>query len=798
MLGKLDFKTTEKKWTTAWEKSGVYSFNPKSDKPVYSIDSPPPFTSGALHMGHILSYAYFDFAARYKRMMGYNVFFPQGWDCQGFPTEIKVEKKYGRNMPRSEFKKKCIEFTKENITAMKSQMKDMGFSPDWALEYRTMDADYHRRVQYSLLKMLEAGKVYRGNHPVQFCTNCVSAIAKAELNDVERETKLNYLSFKADDGALEIATTRPELLHACVAVLVNPNDKKNAKWIGKTLTVPLHGQQVQVIADKDVDAEFGTGAVMVCTFGDKTDVVWTYRHNLPVVEALDEHGKLLNAGDYSGLSVAKAREKILEDLNTQGLLLKQERLQQIVKAHDRCGKMSVEFQTSKQWFIKLKGSEEKIINAGRGMRWIPDFALQYLIDWAEFIEYDWVISRNRIYGTPLPFYYCNDCNAIKTPPYDNLPVDPSKDAWKGKCECGGEIVGETMTCDVWVDSSISPLVIAGWPDSEGTELFNKIYPASLRPQGLEIIRTWAFYTISRCLELTGQAPFKDMLINGNVLGTDGKKMSKSVGNYEDPNALLQRYPADALRQWAALSGAFAKDRPFNYKDVDRSKAFLTKYYNASRFIEKALEGFKHSDKKLELRETDKWLHNRLAQTVKQCGEAMKNYEYYVTINAIHDFFWHDLCDYYLEEVKYRVYGDDVESKRAAQATLLEALSTATRLLAPFAPFMTEEVYSEVVLPAEGKKASSVHRAEWPSLGEEYINEKADYNGETLHFILSEIRRFKASAGLALNEEISLVEVTLPEPAMADTPLFEEEIREVGMVKKVSFMPGEERAVKVTV
>ena len=795
-LGKLDFKEIEEKWQQEWEKSGVYSFDEKDEeKPVYSIDSPPPFTSGALHMGHILSWSYFDFAARYKRMMGFNVFYPQGWDCQGFPTEIKVEKECGKDLPRSEFKKKCVEFTNKNIVAMKRQMAQMGFSPDWKYEYKTMSPDYHKRVQYSLLKMFEEGLVYRAKHPVLFCTYCRSAIAKAETEEKEAENTFNTLEFTVveDNEPLPIATTRPELLHACQAVFIHPDDERAKKLAGKHALTPVFGKKVPIIADKDVDKEFGTGVVMVCSFGDKEDVAWIYRHKLPTTDAWGQDGKILNAGkEFDGLGINAMREKILEALLSQGKLCKQEKIKRVIKCHDRCGR-NVDYLATMQWFIKLQEGK-RIVDAGRKMRWVPEFAMQYLIDWAEFIDYDWVISRQRIYGTPIPFYYCEKCGKEVAPPAEKLPVDPAVEKMNKKCSCGGELLGEKATCDVWVDSSITPLIIGGWPDDE--KLLAKVYPASLRPQGKDIIRTWAFYTIARCLSLTTQPPFKEMLINGTVLGKDGKKMSKSVGNYEDPDVLLKKYAADALRSWAAMSGAFARDRPFSYKDVEYAQSFLNKLWNAAKFVEKSVESYSPKSKK-EYRAVDLWLLSRLNGVIKQCDAAMKEYDYYSAINAVHAFFWHEFCDYYLEDVKYRVYdeaGVGTPSKAAAQECLLKVLDATLRLLAPFAPFVTEEIYSEVI----AKKGGSIHAAAYPACEEEYINERKENIGVALHSILSEVRKFKASKSLALNEDVSFIEVALPASVQGEEKAIEEELLRVARVKSVAFVEGSELKVTVKV
>lgn len=801
MLDKLDIKAVEGKWQLKWDELKAYHFDEEDKKrEVYSIDSPPPFTSGALHMGHMLSYSYFDFAARFKRMQGYNVYYPQGWDCQGFPTELKVEKAHSKQkLSRQEFLEKCRSFTEENIAKMKRQMVAMGFSPDWRYEYKTMSDDYHRRVQVSLKRMLDAGMIYHAKHPVLFCTHCGSAIAKAELEELARETILNYVTFGSTDGNITIATTRPELLHACVAVFVNPADERYRHLAGKHATTPLFNKQVPILADPEVDMAFGTGIVMVCTFGDKADVVWAYRHNLPMIEAMAENGLLKNAGPYDGLAGAKARERILEDLKTQGLLEKQEKISQTVRTHDRCGK-PVEFLPSTQWFMKTKDWKEKIVAAAREMRWIPEFSIQYLIDWAQGLEWDWVISRQRIYGTPMPFWYCRECGAVYAPKESELPVDPSKDPSPvKKCgakvdgkACGGDVVPELATCDCWVDSSITPLVISRWPDD--ASMMKKTYPATLRPQGVEIIRTWAFYTIFRCLFFTEKPCFRDVLIHGMVLGTDGKKMSKSVGNYEDPDVLLGKYAADALRQWAALSGAFARDRPFSYKDVETGQAFITKLWNAAKFIEKAVEDFDPrttSIKNLELRTTDRWILSECQKVVMNVTEAMKRYDYYATITAVHNFFWHSFCDYYLEEVKYRVYDKspaERKSRRAAQYALYNVLLGVLKLAAPIAPFVTEEIFQSMFKRDE--RVESIHVSVWPSYDETLINEAAEKNAGVLAEILAEARKFKAQRGLPLNDAIAHAKITASEEVIKEIPSIEKEIKSVGRIQELELSVGE--------
>lgn len=754
MLGNYAPQEIEKKWQQRWEEMGIHRFDEgDAARPVYSIDSPPPFTSGDLHMGHVLSYSYFDFVARIKRMQGFNVLYPQGWDCQGFPTEVKVEAKFGRNLKREEFLQHCRKWTAQYIERMKQQMVALAFSPDWRYEYRTMSDDYHQKVQHSLLKMFEKKLVYRAEHPVIWCTHCASAIAKAETDELERETTLSYIKFNCDGKDLIIATTRPELLHACVAVLVHPQDERNKRLAGKSAETPLFGRHVKIIADNDVDAGFGTGVVMVCTFGDKQDAVWAYRHNLEVVRAIDARGRLLNAGAYDGLKADEARHRILEDLQSAGLLVKQEKTRQVVKTHDRCGK-PVEFALSHQWFCRIKGLEEQVIKAAESMRWVPAFAVQHLIDWATHLEWDWVISRQRIFGTPIPFWHCEKCGEVVPADYAQLPVDPAhaKPPVERCAACGSALRGETSVLDCWVDSSITPLVISGWP---GDALHKRAYPASLRPQGTEIIRTWAFYTIYRCLMLTNKPPFKELLLNGNVLAPDGKKMSKSLGNIIAPDALITQYSADAVRQWAALSGALAKDRPFSYKDIAFARSFQNKLWNASKFAEAALKDYNAAAQ--ELRVPDKWILSRLNRVIAQCDEHYKNFDFHAALSALHEFFWHEFCDYYLEEVKHRLYGDDTGQKQGAQFALHSVLLATIKLLAPIAPHITEEIYQNVFAASE--KSNSIHVSKWPVADASYIDESAEEAGRLLNAVLSGIRKHKAANKLALSAPLSRVEIS---------------------------------------
>lgn len=783
MLDKYD-RTLEEKWQKHWADKRTYKFKGiEANGELYSIDTPPPFTSGELHMGHVLSYSFFDFVARYKRMRGFNVYYPQGWDTQGFPTEVKVEKKFGR-LPPPQFREKCVEWTREFIAKMRQQMNEMAFSPDWEYEYRTMEPDYHRKVQYSLIEMYKKKFVYRAEYPVYWCPSCASAIAKAELEDVPKDGMIFEVKFNGPNGEdLIIATTRPELMPACVAVLFHPEDERYKHLAGKNVKTAL-GKEVPVFADKEVEKEFGTGLLMVCTFGDKMDVVWMHRYKLPLIDAINKYGKMQNCGpELDGLKVADAKKKVVEMLEAGGKLVSKKPLKQTVKVHDRC-KTAIELIKSMQWFIDIKNTGKAVKDLAHKVEWVPDFGISYLIDWVEGAEWDWVISRQRVFGTPIPFYHCEKCNHVEPEEENSLPFYAEK-AKQKKCKCGNDLTPETSTCDCWVDSSITPLIISGWPDDK--EKFKNMYPVSLRPQGVEIVRTWAFYTIVRSgLGLTGVPPWKTILLNGNVLAPDGKKMSKSLGNIISPTELRKEYPTDAIRQWAALSGAMAKDRPFSYEDIKFAKSFLVKFWNAARFIEKGLEGYDGKSVPFEkLHIVDKWMFSRMNQVIKEFTDHMEKFEFHYALSKFHQFFWHEVCDNYLEYSKHRVYQPEIhgkDAKESAQFVLNHILYSSLKLLAPVAPHITEEIYHASFNAKEG---DSIHLTKWPEAGKS--DEASVAKLEQFHNVISEIRQYKAKNKLAQNAELEKIVVTLPEPI---DPLLVPELKAVAKIKEVEVKQGE--------
>ncbi|ACS33184.1 valine--tRNA ligase [Thermococcus gammatolerans] len=755
----------EPKWQKFWLDEKIYKYELDEKRPSYAIDTPPPFTSGTLHLGHVLSHTWIDIVARYKRMTGYNVLFPQGFDNHGLPTELKVEKEFGISKDEPEkFLQKCVEWTWQAIEAMRNQFIRIGYSADWDLEYHTMDDWYKAAVQKSLIEFYKKGLLYQAEHPVYWCPRCRTSLAKAEVGYVEEEGFLYYIKLPLADGSgyVPIATTRPELMPACVAVFVHPEDERYKDVVGKKVKLPIFEREVPVLADEDVDPSFGTGAVYNCTYGDEQDVVWQKRYNLPVIIAINEDGTMNeNAGPYKGLKTEEARKKIAEDLEKMGLLYKKEKIRHRVLRHtERSSCMApIELLPKKQWFIKVKDFTDEIVKVAKEINWYPEDMFLRLKDWAESMDWDWVISRQRVFGTPIPFWVCDNGEVI-LPDEKDLPVDPRFDKPPRKCSDGSEPKPVTDVLDCWVDSSITPLIITRWHeaikgDGEAKRWFEHNFPTALRPQGTDIIRTWAFYTIFRTYMLTGQKPWKDILINGMVAGPDGRKMSKSYGNVVAPDEVIPKYGADALRLWTALAPP-GEDHPFKWETVDYNFRFLQKVWNIYRFAERHLEDFDPAKAPEELEPLDRWILSRLHRLIKFATEEMERYRFNLLTRELITFVWHEVADDYIEMIKYRLYGDDEESKLKAKAALYELLYNVMLLLAPFVPHITEELYQNLFRERIGAK--SVHLLDWPKFREDRIDEEAEKLGELAREIVGAIRRYKNSHGLALNAKLKHVAI----------------------------------------
>ncbi len=516
---------------------------------------------------------------------------------------------------------------------------------------------------------------------------------------------------------------------------------------------------------------------MVCTFGDKQDVVWMYRHKLDYVQAMDEYGKLTNANEFSGLKLSDAKEKILEKFKNEKKLISSRQISQVVKVHDRC-KTPIELANSYQWFAKITQSRDRIKECARTMKWHPDFAISHLDNWADFVEWDWVISRQRTFGTPIPFWVCSKCGEVIKATQSELPVYPAGKI--KKCpRCASDANGETSVFDCWVDSSITPLVIAKWEEDE--EFFARAYPANLRPQGVEIVRTWAFYTIYRCQELSGKAPFVELLLNGNVLAPDGKKMSKSLGNIIEPDKLIEENGADSVRVWASLSGAMAKDRPFSMQDILFAKSFLHKFLNGAKFVQSALEGYSYSDEHINnLREIDKYFLFRLNTLICECNSHWKIYEFHHIMHKVQEFFWHEFCDYYLEYVKSRIYSQTDTSRSGAQFVLHTVYSNVVLLLTPFIPHACEEVW-QIFKKDENK---TVMFESYPKENTQFDFANSARSGELLADIVSKVRQKKASAKLALNYQIDVLSLRVEQSDINLISLLTSEILSVCCAKSL--------------
>ncbi len=736
----------EEKWVGKW-KDEMYYFDWDSKKPHFIIDTPPPYPTGSFHIGNTLNWCYIDFIARYKRMKGYEVMFPQGWDCHGLPTEVKVEEIHGikkSDVSREEFRKLCVAFTEENIEKMRSVMKRMAFSIDWSKEYITMYPEYFRKTQISFVRMYRKGLIYRDYHPVIHCPRCETTIALAEIEYRTGKTRLNYIKF--DEGVI-IATTRPELIPACVAIAVHPEDERYKDDIGRIVRVPGTNHEVRIIADEEVDPEYGTGMVMICTFGDRQDVKWWKKHNLELRDILTRDGRLNErAGKYAGLTIPEARERILEDLKAEGRLVRQEEVQHNVGLCWRC-KTPVEIVPEEQWFVKIE--KDKIMEAARKIRWIPEHMLSRLEGWVESMEWDWVISRQRVFATPIPVWYCSECGEVVVAKEEWLPVDPTRDEPPEPCpKCGGRnFRGEDDVLDTWMDSSITSLAIVGWPDEV------KEYPTHLRPQGHDIIRTWAFYTILRSIALTDEIPWHEIVINGMVLGEDGRKMSKSLGNIISPDEVIEKYGADALRQWAAIGGVVGSDVMFTWKEIVAASRFQQKFWSILRFTMSHVEGYEPSDDDVQyLRDADRWILSKLNRLIRDVNQYMDEYRFSEALKAIRGFAWYEYADNYLEIVKNRLYSGDEEEKRGAKYVLYKTMDALIRMLAPFTPFLAEECWSVF------RKEGSVHLQSYPEADERFISDEWERKGELIKEIVAAIRRLKHDRGLALNAPMKKVMV----------------------------------------
>ena len=833
----------EQKWTERWEADELYRFDrtrPRSE--VYSIDTPPPTVSGSLHVGHVFSYTHTDVVARFQRMRGKAVFYPMGWDDNGLPTERRVQNYFGvrcdPSLPfdpsfappdkpgkhpvpvsRPNFIDLCARLTAEDEKAFEKLWRHLGLSVDWSMTYATIGRRAQRLSQVSFLRLVTRGLAYQLEAPTLWDVDFRTAVAQAELEDREQPGAYHRIRFaKATGdpstglgagGFVEIDTTRPELIPACVALVAHPDDPRYQPLFGTEVVTPLFGVRVPLRAHTLADPEKGTGVAMICTFGDITDVVWWRELNLPVRAVIQANGTFKrvtwgeagwpttdparaqqNYDQLAGLSASKARTRTVELLRESGDLLGEPRpITHAVKFYEK-GDRPLEIVTSRQWFIKTMDAREALLARGRELGWHPSYMQARLENWINGLVGDWCVSRQRFFGVAFPVWYrvrddgSVDYDARLLPAEERLPIDPSTDVPDGytpdQRDRPGGFSGDPDIMDTWATSSLSPQIAGGW--IEDPDLFERVFPMDVRPQAHDIIRTWLFSTMLRAEYEHGSLPWKNAAISGWVLDPDRKKMSKSKGNVVTPLALLEEHGSDGVRYWAA-SGRPGADTAFDAGQMKVGRRLAIKLLNASKFVlaRPGTRGAVTSG-------VDRGLLTNLARLVRESTDDLENYQYTRVLERTETSFWF-FCDNYLELVKSRRYGDHGEALAAsANTTLLTALSVYLRLLAPFLPFATEEVWS-------WWQPGSVHTSSWPEDAEILaVAGGADERGmQALQMaaqVLGDIRKKKSEGQRALKTPVARIVIRAPEDRLALLSDLEQDLRASGQILQIDTLVAE--------
>ena len=792
----------EAKWVPSWEQNSVYGFNPEAPRDnIYSIDTPPPTASGSLHVGHVFSYTHTDVVARFQRMCGKDVFYPMGWDDNGLPTERRVQNYYGvrcdptlpyqkdftppqvggdnkstkaaDQMPisRQNFIELCEKLTEEDEQAFENLWRNLGLSVDWSQSYRTISKESQRVSQQAFLNNLSRGEAYLSMAPTLWDVTFRTAVAQAELEDREMPGAYHRLGFDGPEGKIFIETTRPELVPACVALVAHPDDERYQHLFGQSAKTPIFGVEVPIVAHRLAQIDKGSGIAMICTFGDVTDVIWWRELKLPMRPIIGFDGRILSEGpqeilegegaelyaELAGKTVFSAKEILVKTFMDSGDMVGEPKpITHPVKFFEK-GDKALEIVSTRQWYIKNGGNDrplaEKLINRGSEMYFHPAFMRVRLEDWINGLNGDWLISRQRFFGVPIPIWY--PLNVSGEPDYENpiaptseqLPVDPSSDCPDGFTEeqrgKPGGFIGELDIMDTWATSSLTPQLAGGWLSNP--ELFAKVFPYDLRPQGQDIIRTWLFSTLVRSELEHDQVPWSNAAISGWILDPDRKKMSKSKGNVVVPNELLETHGSDAVRYWAA-SARLGTDAAFDEGQMKIGRRLAIKLLNAARF---ALSFDMPSGVTEVTEPIDKAMLAKLREVVGTASKAFENYDHTKALETTETFFW-TFTDDYLELVKERAYSQEGYTSQeigSAVLALREALGVIVRLLAPFLPFATEEVWS-------WWQEGSVHQAAWPSQ-DELSDGSAELLGAASEALIA-IRKSKTDKKLSMKAEISIM------------------------------------------
>jgi len=834
----------EERWSAVWQADGTYRFDRSAPaERVFAIDTPPPTVSGSLHVGHVFSYTHTDVVARFRRMRGDAVFYPMGWDDNGLPTERRVQNHFGvrcdpslpadpdfvpptgpgpEEIPisRPDFVRLCLILTEADERAFEQLWRTLGLSVDWSMQYTTIGETARRVSQRSFLRRLSAGDAYQSEAPTLWDVDYRTAVSQAELEDRERPGAYHRLAFPraAGEGApIEIETTRPELLAACVALVAHPDDPRYRALLHSMARTPIFGVEVPIVAHPLADPEKGSGIAMVCTFGDTTDVIWWRELGLATRTLVGRDGRLepvtfgapgwesddpaaANAAyrELAGSTVSAARRRMVELLTDAGALVGEPRpITHPVKFYER-GDRPLEIVSSRQWFIRTVALRERLAARGRQLRWHPPYMAHRYQAWVEGLASDWNVSRQRFFGVPVPVWYPVDHDGSIAhdrpllPGEDRLPVDPSTDVPDGYTEAHrgrpGGFVGDPDVLDTWATSSLTPQIAGGW--EEDPDLFSKVFPMALRPQAHDIIRTWLFSTIVRSELEHGALPWRDTAISGWVLDPDRKKMSKSKGNVVTPLPLVERHGADAARYWAA-SGRPGTDTAMDESQMKVGRRLAIKVLNASRFV--LGRPGPDSPSMAVTEPVDRALLRRLGAVVEDATDALERYDYARALERTESFFW-SFCDDYVELVKSRAYGTSGGAAASAGTTLRTALSVQLRLFAPFLPFVTEEVWS-------WWQEGSIHLAPWPGTAELAVaggGAETDELALTVTMeVLGAVRRAKTEAKRSMRAPVDqLVVVDTPDRLDA-LRLVTSDLVEAGSIGELNLAPGTEPAVIVT-
>ena len=730
-----------------WEETHLYDFTPTDDS--YTIDTPPPYPSGRpWHIGAAAHYSQIDMIARTARMAGKNVYFPIGIDRNGLPVELYTEKKHGirmRETERGEFLKLCKDALDDLEAEMIQIMKSLGISGGIEDHYRTDSEEYRALTQSTFIELWKKGLIYLANRPNNYDWVSGTTIADAEITYVDLPTKLVYMKFsvKDSDEKIIIASTRPELLCACKTIIVNEEDERYTNLVGKKVIVPISNQEVEIKIHHSAQKEFGSGAVMVCSYGDQNDVVLFRELKLEEVVAIGLDGRMTEvAGEYTGLKPKQARTKIIEDLEVKGFVEKIEDISHRTPVSER-SKNPIEIIPMEEYYLKQIDVVNKMKKLGSEITFYPNMHKQILMNWLESIAIDWPISRRRYYGTEIPIWYCKSCSEPHVP-------EPGKyyRPWKDHCpisacsKCGtSEFVGEERTFDTWMDSSISPLFVTKYQKDE--EFFKKTYPTAIRPQAKDIVRTWLYYTLLRCEQLTGKKPWSEAWIMGYGLDEKGLKMSKSKGNALDPLPVIQKIGADTFRFWSASEINHGYDFRCSEQKIEATKKFLSKLWNVSRFLS-SFPVIKNANPT----DADKWILSELDKLIIECKKGYSEYNFFVPAIAIREFTWNVFAAHYIEMVKARAYGINFsdEERDGAIFTLHKVLSTVLKLLAPITPFITDYLWQTLYSTESIHKEIQVE-SELPQDMTKYTKEVIEFN--------SKVWNDKKSKELSLKDSISI-------------------------------------------